>query len=190
MSLVSAISCVEAALSRSKKCSTGLTAQARVFGIEKGPSTGPEILATLYLDDPFFGFWYGHILQHPRDRRVFVSQVVWTDKFINAGNVSLLFQRFHYWIKDRLEYHPCGVQNADDAYAESHCVEAAATALALMIEQFDVDKRAGFEGSGFEDSPTEGRVVEIYGLADKQDKRNKFPPVPMPTALKLVKAPQ
>ena len=80
---------------------------------------------------------------------MFVSQIVWTDKFINAENVPLLFQRFHYWIKDRLEYHPCTVQDADDAYVESNCLEVAGYELARIITKFDIYKRAAFEGADF-----------------------------------------
>lgn len=187
MSIASAIRCIETALQLSAHCSTGLIAKKHAFGIAKGPSGGPEILATIFLDDPFFGFWYGHILQHPKKPQVFVSQIVWTDKFINAGNVPLLFERFHYWIKDRLEYHPCAVQNADDAYVESNCIEVAASELARIISKFDVHKRAAFEGSDFESSPADVRILDVYGLVDVRNKDGDFPPVPLLMELRLVK---
>lgn len=186
MSIASAINRIQAALNQSQKCSTGLTGQKRVFGIERGPSAGPEILATIYLDDPFFGFWYGHILQHAKNRSVFVAQLVWTSKFINAPNVPLLFRRFHYWVKDRLEYQPCTVQNADDAYAETSSLDTAASALIKMIKSFEIDKRTAFEGSIFENDPSEPRILGIYGLGEIQDHNGCFPPVPMPMELKLV----
>lgn len=190
MSLTSAINRIQTALNQSQKCSTGLTGQKQVFGIGQGPSAGPEILATIYLDDPFFGFWYGHVLQHTKNPQMFVSQIVWTDKFINASNVPLLFQRFHYWIKDRLEYQPCTVQNIDDAYAETSSLDSAASALIGMIKRFDIDKRAAFEGSIFENDPSEHRIVGIYGFADTHDDNGRFPPVPMPMKLKVVGSPE
>jgi len=177
---MSAVDRIEAALARSKSCASGLAARGRAFSMDAGPFGGPEILATIFLDDPFFGFWYGHILPHPRRPAVFVSQIVWTDRFINAQTVPLLFRRFHYWIKDRLEYQPCAVQSAGDAYAESDSLEAAADALILMIERFDIDRRTGFEGTGYEDSRPETRITEVYGLLGAMGQDGSFPPVPMP----------
>jgi hypothetical protein len=176
--LMIAVERIEAALARSKGCVAGLAAQRRAFSVDVGPSGGPEILATIFVDDPFFGFWYGHIQRHPR-RPLFVSQIVWTDRLINAQTVPLLFRRFHYWIKDRLEYQPCAVQSAGDAYAESDSLEAAADALILMIERFDIDRRTGFEGTGFEDSRPEIRITEVYGLMGAMGQDGSFPPVPM-----------
>lgn len=173
------MSCIEAALARTGKCAVGLTGRSGVFGMEAGPSGGPEILVTLFLDDPFFGFWYGHIQRHPRNP-LFVSQIVWTSRFINAQTVPLLFRRFHYWIRDRLEYQPCAVQSAGDAYAESDSLEAAVDALVLMIERFDIDRRTGFEGTGYEDSRPETRITEVYGLLGAMGQDGSFPPVPMP----------
>lgn len=183
MNLVSAMPCIEAAIEaallRSEKCAAGLTGHSRVFGMDVGPSGGPEVLATLFLDDPFFGFWYGHIQRHPR-RPVFVSQIIWTSRFINAQTVPLLFRRFHYWIKDRLEYQPCAVQSDTDAYAEADSLEAAADALILMIERFDIDRRTGFDGSGYEDSRFDTRITGVYGLLGAMERDGSFPPVPMP----------
>jgi hypothetical protein len=79
------------------------------------------------------------------------------------------------------------VQNADDAYAESNCIEVAASELARIITQFDIDKRAGFEGSDFESSPADIRILDVYGLEDTRNKDGCFPPVPMPEKLRLVK---
>jgi len=179
MNLVSAMSCIEAAMERSGKCTAGLTGRSRAFGVEMGPSGGPEILAPIFLDDPFFGFWYGHILRHPH-KPLFVSQIVWTSRFINAQTVPLLFRRFHYWIKDRLEYQPCAVQSAGDAYAEADSLEVAVDALVLMIERFDIDCRTGFEGTGYEDSRFETRITSVYGLLGAMERDGSFPPVPMP----------
>jgi hypothetical protein len=162
-------------------------AQNRVFGIENGPSGGPELLAALYLDDPFWGFWYGHVLPHPQKPHVYVALLVWTEKFINADRVPLLFRRFHYWIKDRLEYQPCTAQSDGDAYAETNSLDAAASALIRMIKEFDFDKRSGLEGSVFESDPTDNRILGIYGMLGAMDDRGCYPPLPMPTELRLVR---
>lgn len=188
MSVTSSVAAVEAALKTSDDCSAGLMAQNRVFGIENGPSGGPEILASLYLDDSFWGFCYGHVLPHPENPHVYVALLVWTDRFINADRVPLLFRRFHYWIKDRLEYHHCTAQSDGDAYAEANSLDAAAFALIRMIQKFDFDKRSGLEGSAYENDPTDNRIMGIYGMLGAMDDRGRYPPLPMPTELRLVRA--
>lgn len=190
MSLESSVLCVETALSRNTRCSSGLVAQNRVFGIHRGPSEGAEILAIIYADDSFFGYWYGHIVQHPQDTAVFVSLIVWSDKLVNAQNVPLLFKRFHYWIKDRLEYHPCAIQNANDAYQESRSIENAASNLARMVARFDLDSRRGDEYGLFANSPPELRILNVYGLNDARNERGYYPPFPKPMPLSFVKNPQ
>lgn len=187
MSLGSAIRCVEAALNRNPNCTTGLVTQKRVFAVPRGPSGGAEILTLIYADDSFFGYWYGHIVQHPEDANMFVSLIVWSDKLVNAQNVPLLFKRFHYWIKDRLEYHPCAVQNSDDAYQESRSIDNAASNLARMITRFDLDKRRGDEYGLYSNSPPELRILNVYGLNEARDERGYYPPFPKPIALSVVK---
>lgn len=190
MSLASSLKQIQAALDTSSDCSAGLTGQKQVFGIERGPSGGPEILAALFLDDPTFGFWYGHILRHPQKPGVFVALIVCTDQFINATNVPLLFRRFHYWVAVRLKHRDCLVQDPDDAYAEARSLDSAASALIQMIYRFDVDKRIGWEGSAYEYDHAESRSHEVYGWGDIENPKSTFPPVPMPTELRLVGAPE
>ncbi|MGO0792315.1 hypothetical protein ACTOWA_20830 [Herbaspirillum seropedicae] len=157
-------------------CNAGIAAQRFVVGMEIAPSGGPELLVTVHVDDPFWGFWYGHILQHPQKTDTFVALIVWTDKFINAPRVPLLFQRFHYWIRERLSYQPCAVQAENDAYEECSSLKRAVFALERMIRCFDIRKRAAYEGTGFENCPFEGRIVEIYGLgSDADDGFSKWP---------------
>lgn len=190
MSLESAVSKVEEALRQNRHCSSGLMARKGVFGIRNGPSGGPEILTLIYADDQFFGYWYGHVVWHPKNENVIVSLLVWTSEFINAPTVPLLFRRFHYWIRDRLKYRPCSVQNADDAYRESGSIEEAANSLAKMIGNFDIDKRCGDEYGPYAISPPELRILGIYGLADTKDSDGCYPPIPMPTPLTAVGIPE
>ena len=189
--LESATERIRQALRQSPKCSAGLTARQFVYGIENGPSSGPEILACLYADDSFWGYFYGHIFQLPCKEKTFVAVLVWATKFINADSVPLLFQRFHYWVADRFESQPCAIQNRDDAYAESPSLETAADELARMIKGFDFDKRSGIEGTGFEESPSEFRTVFLYDFRGKLKKSLEpgweIPPLPMPTELNSVK---
>lgn len=186
MSLASAKQVLENSLQHAKNCSCGLVAQERVFAIERGPSGGQELLVTVFLDDPMFGFWYGHVLPHPAKERVHVALLVRSDKFINAPSVPLLFRRFWYWVKDRLEYHPCTIQQHDDAFAEAGSVELAAIALSRMISVFEIDRRTGFDGSDYQNDPCELRIFGIYGIADSLSASGTFPPIPVVTPLKLV----
>lgn len=186
MSLLSSIRGIQDALDASRSCQTGITASGRAFGVETGPSGGAEILATLYLDDPFWGFWYGHIQQHPEKNGTYVSLIVWTEKFINAGTVPLLFKRFHYWIGRRFFYEPCSIQRIDDAYRETTTIDEAALALIQMIAAFDLDKRSGIAGTGYEDSPVEMRICEVYGLP--ADREHDAPLLPMPARLAVVRS--
>lgn len=117
-------------------CNAGIAAQRFVVGMEAGPSGGPELLVTLHIDDSFWGFWYGHILQHPRKPETFVALIVWTDKFMNGPRVPLLFQRFHYWIGERLSYQPCAVQGVNDAYEECSSLKLAVLAMDRIIRCF------------------------------------------------------
>lgn len=186
MTLERAVSRIESALRQNPDCIAGLTIQKCAFGVPRGPSGGPEVLALVYADDPAFGYWYGHVLRHPHDSRRFVALLVWSDRLVNATTVPLLFRRFHYWIKDRLEYQPCAVQNADDAYYEAGSLEEAANALAIMISRFNLEKRCGDDDGPYAISPPEMRILNIYGIADTQDEQGCYPPVPMPTALTSV----
>lgn len=186
MSLASAINLVESSLKSAKNCSCGLVCQNRVFGTERGPSGGAELLATLFIDDPFFGFWYGHVLPHPLKQNRYVAVIVWSEKLVNASRVPLLFRRFWYWVKDRLNYQPCTIQYESDAYAETESFESAAEALCRMIKRFDIDQRSGLEGSDYEQDPCEMRILEVYGLEDSQDADGNFPSVPLLTPLSVV----
>jgi len=159
MSLQSSIRCIERALERAPSCTVGLLGQKRVFGVEKGPSGGPEILAALCLDYDFFEFYYGHILQHPHDSRKYLSLLISTKNFINAGDIDTLFSLFHYRTRECRDSQVCTVQNENDAYAETDSLESAAVALEYMIINFSIEKRSDFDWS-----PMEFRGLEICGF--------------------------
>lgn len=152
-SLEAAIARIERSLADNPSCGGGLWIRNGVYGVEKGPSGGPEILALLHADDSFFKYWFGHVLRHPRRPRTYVSLLVWSDELPNAGAVPLLFQRFHHWVKIRQSYHPCAVQFSDDAYDESATLAGATVNLERMTRRFDVDKRWGKEDGEYADSP-------------------------------------
>lgn len=141
----------------------------------------------MYANDSFFGYWYGHIIRHPDNAALFVSLIVWSDKLVNAQNIPLLFKRFRYWIIDRLEYHPCAVQEVDDAYQESYSIGQAGDHLARMIARFDLDKRTGNEFGSYAESPAELRILQIYGITDPRDADGCYPSFPFATSLAIVK---
>lgn len=184
MSLESALQSVQTALSASPACCTGLAVAKTAFGIPRGPSGGPEIVAILHVD--VHSYWYGHVMRHPKQDNTFVALLVWSDKLVNATNVPLFFRRFHYWIKDRLCYEPCTVQNDGDAYAECPSVEAASLALARMIQRFDVDLRWPDEDGPHYKDPCEMRIFGVYGIEGAMREDGSYPPIPMATRLAVV----
>jgi hypothetical protein len=187
MCIGAAVRRVESALAGNPNCTAGLFTMNRVVGIQKGPSGGEEILALLYADDPWFGYWYGHILRHPKNREVFVSLLVWSDKLPNAPTVPLFFRRFHYWVIERGAVHPCTIQNRDDAYQESPSLGGAAANLAKIISWFEFEKRRGYEDSPYADDPAEMRTLNAYSGGWNWDPKSDAPIFPMLTPLTVVK---
>lgn len=181
-------SIIENALQTNPHCSSGLMMRQNVFSTMCGPSGASEILALIYADDPSFGYFYGHILQHPSKPFLYVAVIVWTKKCINAPTVSLLFKRFHYWIKDRLEYEPCTSQKDGDCYAENPTLFGSTHDLAKMIVDFRLEKRYGYDGSGHESDPVDLRVADIYGMMGSFDEQGRcVSSLPMPSPLSLVR---
>lgn len=165
-------------LTESSGCRVGLMTRNSVLVTEKGPTNGPEILVPVYLDDPTWGFWYGHIFRHPNDPACFVAVLIWSTKLLNGGTEALIFRRLHHWIAECQEYHPATIQHPDDAYAERHSLASAVDALKIMLQRFDIDRRTGLEGSQFSDDPIEVRVFQIFGLLKRLDWESVTPPVP------------
>jgi hypothetical protein len=180
MDIDAAVRGIESALAGNPNCTAGLFTANRVVGIQRGPSGGEEILAVLYADDPWFGYWFGHILRPPKSRGMYVSLLVWSDKLPNAPTVPLLFRRFHYWVIKRGAYQPCTIQNSDDAYQESHTLGGAAGKLTEIIGRFEFGKRRGYEDGPYADDPAEMRILDVYGWHWDD------PAFPMPTPLSVV----
>jgi len=163
MDLHKSIQIIEKALERAPGCTVGLLGQKRVFGVQKGPSGGPEILAALCLDYDFFEFYYGHILQHPQNASKYVSLLICTKNFINASDIDSLFKLFHCRTRECRDSQMCTIQCENDAYAEADCLESAASALEHMIINFDIKKRSLFDDA-FDCSTAEFRTLEICGF--------------------------
>lgn len=179
---------IETSLASNRNCGTGILSPKRVFGIEKQISGNVEVLAYIYIDDPSFNYWYGYVAKHPNKLGKFVSLIIRSEILINASSISLLFERFHYWMAERLSYQPCAIQNQDDAYSESVSLAEATNQLVHMIEKFDLEKRMGWEDTAYEKSPVELRILDIFGIQNSSSStEQQYPMLPMPSALKLVK---
>lgn len=176
---------IERALTKNPHCGCGLLLKQRAFALEQGPSGRPEALALLFADDSFLGYWYGHVQATPSGDG-FVALLVWSRRLVNAVQVPLLFQRFHYWMRVRLEYEPCSVQAEGDAYAEAATLEQAVRDLERMIARFDIVKRWPDEVGPYASSPLEMRILGIYGMKDHRDANGLYPPVPMHMPLRIV----
>lgn len=150
MDLNLAIQRIERALVRASGCTAGLLGQKHVFGVLKGPSGGPEILASLCLDYDLLGFWYGHILKHPQNKDKYVSTVIRTKNFINASDIERLFNLFHYRTRECLDSQVCAAQDHNDIFYEADSFESGVSALINMIKNFDVEKVSASDDSKFE----------------------------------------
>jgi len=152
----------------------------RVAFSVRGPSGAPELLALIFADDPSQGYWYGHIVRHPVRRALFVSAIVWTDVFIDAGEPQLVLNRFHYWTSVRLRYQPCTAQQPDDTYAEAATFDQASRNLALMVRRFDLRLRGSSmpSGAGPANGVLECRLLEVYGLEGGADQNGQYPEPP------------
>lgn len=154
----------------------GVLARERVVWSSRGPSGGAEILCLIYADDPILGYWYGHVLQHPRNEDKFVSLIVWSNLLIDANNHHLVLKRFHYWIKGRLRYTPCLIQNSNDAYSEAENLLEASIKLASMITRFEVKKRNPlFLTENSDQVLFEDRILQVYGMKDISDMNGVYP---------------
>lgn len=67
MKIDSEIQPLKSNLARNKCCQTGLMAEHKVFFRNNEPHCSPELLTLIYADDPFFGYWRGHIVRHNSD---------------------------------------------------------------------------------------------------------------------------
>lgn len=170
------VEAVDQAIYANAHCGTELIARSRSFAVLRGPSGDRELLAFLQADCSCSSYWYGHVFRDAS--RGFVALIVWSTVLVDASDVPLLFERFHYWMRVRLEYQPCCVQNHDDAYAEAESFADAVAALIRMIRRFDIDKRWGDEDGPYGESPPDYRIIGVYGMENHRDANGCYPPVP------------
>lgn len=167
---------VNRAIGSNPHCASGQIAQSRAFAVVRGPSGDRELLAFLRSDCSCQSYWYGHVFRHTPNN--FVSMIVWSTVLVDAPDVPLLFERFHYWMRVRLEYQPCSVQNHDDAFAETSSFTDAVAAVTRMICRFDIDKRWGVEDGPYAVSPPDYRIIGVYGMENHRDANGCYPPIP------------
>lgn len=143
---------VKNAINANPACETGLLCNCSVLYTPSGPSGSSEFLALLHVGERNCGdwqgeYWYAYI-GHPAGRAdIFVSLLVWATLYINARSKDLLFERFHYWMRQG-KFHPCTVTRRDEAYAEAASFDDAVIFLAEMIKGFD-SRRLGSGGDSF-----------------------------------------
>ena len=171
---------IVAALRDNPKCSTGLMCPKQAFEMDCGPSGGPEVLVLIYADVQHHGYWYGHIRRKPGHSEDFSILLVWSRVFVNAPTVPLLFARFDYWMRVRLEYHPCAAQKDGDAYAEARSLDEATSRLAVMIRAFDLDLRYPDEDSPHYEDPPDLRILSVFPIPEHEEREWIGPPMPQP----------
>jgi hypothetical protein len=131
---------------------------------EKGLSGDQEVLAFIYSDGPYSGFWYGQICRLSTQDIKFCAVIAWLSKFVNAHTPELLLERFHYTTLQLLEHEPCTIQNHDDALRISDTFEKAVIDLAEMIKLFDIKKRWPSEDSEYYNNPININILCLYGI--------------------------
>ena len=160
---------------------TGILSTRKVVEIENGYlsyNQDRELLA-LALDDPRYGYYYGHVLrvepgrfeQAQPGKPVWAALILWAARRIDADRPDILFQRYRYWIQIKGRYGPIYAQNDGDVFALKESYELAVQALADMIRIFDLDLREDFSTPLREESiPLTGiprildmRCFDVYG---------------------------
>lgn len=170
---------VERALVANAQCEVGLLHQRRVFSTQHGPSNGPELLALVHADSRYADkYWYAHIKRRP-DAQGYFSLLVSCEKLVNAASAKLLFRRYHHWTEVDPRILPTVIQRGDDAFVETNCLIEAAFALVQIISRFDVQKRSGWEGSGYEDDEADHRILGAYNIFDTLSAEENAPLPPI-----------
>ncbi|WP_143221940.1 hypothetical protein [Acetobacter fabarum] len=169
-------------LALNKHCQTGLMAEHKVFFRNNGPQGSPELLALIYADDPFFGYWYGHIV---RSKDGYASILSWMTIYVNAPFEQLLFRRYHYHAYIRQRYEPCYAQAPDDVFAHSASFSEALAKLHGIIEQFDIEKR--WPDTPASDDHIDYRITDVYTSDYTGNTGDDYPLLPMQPGLFLAK---
>lgn len=176
----------------------------RVLVTDHGPMSHENDRELLALLDGGIGstggtgnhFWYGHVLKWPMEKPgsapVWVALIIYSEYFVDAPTVDLVFQRFRYAMRVRAEYTPAVIQDHEDAFAIRATFDDACLALAEMIRRFDPrmrevaeifdppdyygqdDLAIDYHSPGRDDL----RCIDIYGLNCCQDQNGAFPPKP------------
>jgi len=143
----------------------------RVLSIEIGPSGGPELLCLIRSDVVHQRFWYGAVRRHPQ-RQVFSACIVYMHVLVDGDAPDVVFERFDYWTRVRLEYEVCKPTDLGSIYAEAPNFEKAVDCLATMIDQFGNDC---LPEVGADISSNDFKLLEVYGMTDHRDKNGGYP---------------
>lgn len=174
MNIHSEIQALKNSLALNKHCQTGLMAEHKVFFRSNGPHCSPELLTLIYADDPFFGYWYGHIVRHNSGYAAILS---WMTVYINAASPQLLFRRFHYHAYIRQRYEPCYAQAPDDVFAHAASFSEALAQLHTIIQKFDIEKR--WPDTPAPEDHIDYRITDVYTSDYGGNADNDYPPLPM-----------
>lgn len=139
-----------------------------LHAIDVGPTGGPEALCLLESDTKTQSFWYGYVCKHP-EKRYFVSVIVYSKAFVDAHDKALLFARFDYWMRKRLNYEPCVADGFHEVYRESIDFSSAVRKLQEMVFQRWSDR---------DNNGLDMRIIDVFGMVSFKDKDGVYPPCP------------
>lgn len=159
-----AVRALETELRLNPECHAGPMLGDRIFAVESGPAGGPELVALVRADEARPDrVWYGHVARHPAGH-AFVSLLAWSTKPVSLSDEADPFETYRHWMVVDPHYEPCAVQDPFDAYSESGTFEEGVAALVEMIRRFDLERRCGYEDGPYASSPSEMRILGVYGL--------------------------
>lgn len=158
---------IEDAIKTNPACEIGIMNNCSAFYTPSGPSGQSELLALLYAGERSGGgwqgeYWYGYIGCPMGRADICVALLAWATLYINAPSNDLLFERFHYWMRQG-KFHPCTVTRCDEAYAEAATFDEAVILLAAMIKGFD-SRRLGAGGNTIPEANEfpETRIFNVF----------------------------
>lgn len=160
---------IEEAVSKNPHCKAGAFGALRAYFYPQHKNLVterleyPELLALLNMTEEG-GYWYAYIGNSLKFNGSYVSLIVRVSDFINCEYAENLFGHFCSMTTSLGKYHPCKIQNSDDAYAEANNFQSAVKTLITMIQRFDPALRdPDFPSPHYTDS-YEMRVFDYFGF--------------------------
>lgn len=108
-------------------------------------------------------------------------------RFITAHSRSLLFRRFDYWMRSRLDYTPIRVhEHSSNGFKRFATFEDAAFIMSRMIEEYVIGQSWRDESSSDEGFVMDRDVLSLFNPLSNERSTSRAAPRP-PAALRRVR---